>query len=337
MSEAWALVDGFGLDKLQRVSWPREELKPGEARIAVDAVSLNRRDVLLVDGVYAPRLRFPAIPCSDVAGHILEAAPGSSRKVGERVVAHMFPLWLGGRPTSEKLRSGLGGIGNQGTLRSEMVLPEAILRPIPAHLDAREASTLPCAALTAWSAVAKFGEVGPDSRVLIQGTGGVSLFALQFAKQRGAFVVATSSKADKMAKLTALGADVVLDYTDPAWIEAAKKHTDDGFDLIVEVAGGADLDGTLRLVRPGGMVAVIGVLSGARTQLTLPLVLMRQVTMQGVTCGSLADFDAMLAEIGQHALRPVVSDIFGFGDARAALAAMSGNKFFGKIVVAPSG
>ncbi len=337
MSQAYALIDGFGLDKLQCIDWPREPLQPGEARVSIEAVSLNRRDVLLVEGVYAPRLHFPAIPCSDAAGRIVEVAPGSARQIGERVVAHMFPLWRDGRPTSEKLRSGLGGIANQGTLRTEMVLPEDILRPIPAHLDARSASTLPCAALTAWSAVAKFGQVGPDSRVLVQGTGGVSLFALQFAKLRGAFVVATSSRPEKMDKLRALGADVVLDYTDPGWADAAKRSTEDGFDLIVEVAGGADLDGTLRLVRPGGMVAVIGVLSGARAQLTLPLVLMRQVSMQGVTCGSLVDFDAMLADIEWHRLFPVVSDVFSFADARTALQAMSGNAFFGKIVVEASG
>ena len=117
-----------------------------------------------------------------------------------------------------------------------------------------------------------------------------------------------------MEKLRALGADVVLDYTNAAWVDAAKRHTDDGFDLIVEVAGGADLDGTLRLVRPGGTVAVIGVLSGVKAQLTLPLVLMRQVSMQGVTCGSLADFNAMLADIERHRLQPLVSDVFGFAE-----------------------
>ena len=162
MTQAYALNHGFGLDRLALVDWPAEALPYGHVRIAIEAVSLNRRDLLLVEGKYAPRLRFPAIPCSDAAGRIAEVAPDCSRlKVGDRVVAHMFPDWLAGTPTAQALRASLGGPVRQGTLRTEIVLPEAGVLRIPDHLDAKEAATLPCAAITAWSAVAKFGAARP--------------------------------------------------------------------------------------------------------------------------------------------------------------------------------
>jgi NADPH:quinone reductase-like Zn-dependent oxidoreductase len=332
MTKAYALTDRFGLNKLTPVDWPAEPLPDRHVRLAIEAVSLNRRDLLLVEGTYAPRLRMPAIPCSDMAGRVVEAGPGANQfAVGDRVVAHMFPDWLAGAPTAEALRASLGGPVRQGTLRNEIVLPEATLLPVPPYLDAREAATLPCAALTAWSAIAKFGAVGPGRSVLIQGTGGVSVFALQFALARGATVVATSSQPEKRERLRALGADFVVDYRDPNWSEIAKRHVGGAFDLIVEVAG--EIDTVLRMVRPGGMVAVIGVLSGATAQITLPLVVMRQVALQGVTCGTWEDFRAMLAAMTAAQIRPVISDVFPFARAHDAFVAMRDGAHFGKIVI----
>src|SRR5262249_35921117 len=212
MTQAYALVEGVGLDRLQLVDWPVKPTPEGYVRVTVEAVSLNRRDLLLIEGKYAPRLRLPAIPCSDAAGRVAELGPGCTRFApGDRVVAHMFPDWLEGRPTPEALRSALGGPVRHGTLRHEIVLPESSLAPVPAFLPMREAATLPCAALTAWAAVARFAAAGPGTNVLVQGTGGVSIFALQFAKMLGATVVATSSAPDKLERLKALGADAVVD------------------------------------------------------------------------------------------------------------------------------
>jgi NADPH:quinone reductase-like Zn-dependent oxidoreductase len=332
MAKAYALTDGFGLDRLALTDWPAEPLGEGHVRVAIEAVSLNRRDLLLVEGRYAPRLRMPAIPCSDAAGHVVEVGPGCTRFAnGDRVVAHMFPDWLSGTPTAEGLRASLGGPVRQGTLRSEIVLPEATLLAVPPHLDVREAATLPCAAITAWSAVAKFGRVAPGQSVLIQGTGGVSIFALQFAKLRGATVVATSSHAEKRERLRTLGADFVVDYRDPNWAEIAKRHVGGAFDLIVEVAG--ELDTVLRMVRPGGMVALIGVLSGTTAQITLPLIVMRQVALQGVTCGSWEDFRDMLAAMTAAKLRPIISQVFPFSRPHDAFVAMRDGAHFGKIVI----
>ena len=204
--------------------------------------------------------------------------------------------------------------------------------PIPAHLTVQEAATLPCAALTAWAALAKFGDLRPGRTVLLQGTGGVSIFALQFAKLLGATVVATSSSPEKLARLTELGADFVVDYRrDAGWAETARNHVGGAFDLVVEVVG--DLDTSIRSVRPGGMVAVIGVLSGNKAEITLPLVVMRQVALQGVTCGSAEDLRDMLAAITAAKLRPVISDVFPFARVHDALIAMRDGSHFGKIVI----
>ena len=337
MTQAYAIVDGFGLDRLARVDWPAEPVPPGHVRVAVEAVSLNRRDLLLVEGKYAPRLRLPAIPCSDAAGRVVELGPGATRfATGDRVVAHMFPDWLAGPPSAEALRSALGGPVRQGTLRREIVLPETTLLPIPAYLSVREAATLPCAALTAWAAVVKFGRVGAGSTVLVEGTGGVSIFALQLAKRLGATVVATSSAPAKRERLRALGADAVVDYRgDPNWAATARQHVGGAFDLVVDVVG--DLETSIRSVRPGGMVAVIGVLQGSRTEITLPLVVMRQVALQGVTCGSLEDLRHTLAALAEAELRPVISDVFPFARAHDAFAAMGAGTHFGKIVVEMGG
>jgi NADPH:quinone reductase-like Zn-dependent oxidoreductase len=332
--QAYALTDGFGLERLNLIDWPAEPLPPAHVRMAIEAVSLNRRDLLLVQGQYAPRLRMPAIPGCDAAGRVAELGDGCTRfKVGDRVVAHMFPDWLAGTPTSEGLRSSLGGPVRQGTLRPEIVLPEADLLPVPGHLNAQEAATLPCAALTAWAAVAKFGGARPGRSVLIEGTGGVSVFALQFAKLLGAFVVATSSTPEKLKRLAALGADAVVNYRDANWTEIARGHVGGAFDLIVEVVGGENLDHALRMVRTGGMIACIGVLAGPKAQVTFPLVVMRQLALQGVTCGSLEDLRDMLAAVSATKLRPVISEVFPFARAREALAAMRDGSHFGKIVI----
>jgi NADPH:quinone reductase-like Zn-dependent oxidoreductase len=333
MPRAYALADGFGLERLQLADWPAEGVPAGHVRVAIEAVSLNRRDLLLVEGKYAPRLRLPAIPCSDAAGRVTELGAGCGRfRVGDRVVAHMFQDWLEGVPTAETLRSALGGPFRQGTLRTEIVLAESGLSPIPAFLTAQEAATLPCAAITAWTALTRFAHVGPGHTLLIEGTGGVSIFALQFAKLRGATVVATSSAPEKLARLRELGADFVVDYrNDPSWAETARRHVGGAFDLVVEVVG--DLDTAIRSVRPGGMVAMIGVLAGSKAEITLPLVVMRQVALQGVTCGSAQDFRAMLAAIDAARLRPVISNVVPFSRAHEAFAAMRDGAHFGKIVV----
>ncbi len=322
----------FGLDHLALAERATPEPGHGEVRVRVRAVSLNRRDVLLVQGIYNPRQRLPVVPCSDASGTVEAVGPGVSRLgPGDRVVAHFFTGWIAGEPTSEKLATALGGAGGDGTLQETVLLPEDALLPIPEAMSFEAASTLPCAALTAWSAVR---EVRPGDTVLVQGTGGVSIFALQIARLAGARVIATTSSEAKAERLRALGAEAVLNYrTDPDWARHAREAAGGRLDLIVDVGGATTLNASLRAIRPGGTIALVGVLGGAAATVTLPLAVMRQVRLQGITCGDREAFEAMLRAIDLHGLQPVVSHTFSFDEAPLAFRAMEEGSHFGKIVI----
>ncbi len=322
----------FGLDHLALAERATPEPGHGEVRVRVRAVSLNRRDVLLVQGIYNSRQRLPVVPCSDASGTVEAVGPGVSRLgPGDRVVAHFFTGWIAGEPTSEKLATALGGAGGDGTLQETVLLPEDALLPIPEAMSFEAASTLPCAALTAWSAVR---EVRPGDTVLVQGTGGVSIFALQIARLAGARVIATTSSEAKAERLRALGAEAVLNYrTDPDWARHAREAAGGRLDLIVDVGGATTLNASLRAIRPGGTIALVGVLGGATATVTLPLAVMRQVRLQGITCGDREAFEAMLRAIDLHGLQPVVSHTFSFDEAPLAFRAMEEGSHFGKIVI----
>jgi NADPH:quinone reductase-like Zn-dependent oxidoreductase len=338
-NNAWALRGGFGIDRLALEERPIVEPGFGEARVRVEWVSLNRRDLLLVEGVYNPRQVLPIVPCSDGAGVVEALGEGCERlKIGDRVVAHFFPGWIAGEPDMVKLATALGGPGGDGTLRQTLVVREQALIRLPGSLSTQAAATLPCAALTAWSAIVEHGGVRPGSVVLTQGTGGVSLFAVQFAKMLGARVVATTSSDAKAATLRELGADAVVNYRiELDWARRARALAGGPIDLIVEVGGADTLDSSLRLIRPGGVIALIGVLSGAKASVTLPLAVMRQVRLQGVTCGHRENFEAMLRAIAAYGINPAISHRFGLADAREAFACMAANAHVGKIVVAMAG
>ena len=200
---AWTLSGGFGIDNLRVEARVPREPGAGEARVRIEWVSLNRRDLLLVEGVYNPRQTLPVVPCSDGAGTVEAVGPGCARvRPGDRVVISFFPSWIAGEPDMAKFASALGGPGD-GVLRDTVTIAEEALAPLPPSVSTETAAALPCAALTAWSAVVEQGAVRPGSVVVTQGTGGVSLFALQFAKRLGARVVATTSseaKAERLAK-----------------------------------------------------------------------------------------------------------------------------------------
>src|SRR3984957_3651320 len=337
---AWALSGGFGIDKLGLEERPCREPGHGEARVRIEWISLNRRDLLLVEGVYNPRQKLPIVPCSDGAGVIEATGAGCYRvEVGDSVVIHFFPGWIAGAPEMIKLATALGGgPGGDGVLQQTIVTSEQALVRLPTGISTEFGSTLPCAALTAWSAVVVHGGVGPGSVVVTQGTGGVSLFALQFAKMLGARVVATTSTEAKAAKLAELGADAIVNYrNEPDWGRRVRELAGGAVDLIVEVGGAETLDASLRLIRPGGTIALIGVLSGAKAAINLPLAVMRQVRLQGVTCGHRENFEQMLRAIAAHGIDPVISHRFGLTEAREAFACMAANDHVGKIVIAMAG
>jgi NADPH:quinone reductase-like Zn-dependent oxidoreductase len=334
-NQAWAIFGGFGIDQLRLEERPGREPGHGEARVRIEWISLNRRDLLLVEGVYNPRQKLPIVPCSDAAGVVEALGPGCGRvRVGESVAIHFFPGWISGAPDIVKLSTALGGPGGDGVLQRSIVISEQALVRLPPGISTEVASTLPCAAITAWSAVVVHGGVGPGSVVVTQGTGGVSLFALQFARMLGAQVVATTSSAAKAAKLAELGADAIINYRDePDWSRRAREFAGGAVDLIVEVGGAETLDASLRLIRPGGTIALIGVLSGAKASINLPLAVMRQVRLQGVTCGHRENFEDMVRAIAARRIDPVISHRFRFTEAPAAFRVMAENAHVGKIVI----
>ena len=338
-NKAWALRGGFGVDRLALEQRPIAAPGFGEARVRLEWVSLNRRDLLLIDGVYNPRQALPVVPCSDGAGTVEALGEGCARvKAGDRVVAHFFPGWIAGEPDMAKLSTALGGPGGDGTLQQTLVVSEQALVRLPASISTQAAATLPCAALTAWCAVVDQGGVKPGSLVVTQGTGGVSLFAVQFAKMLGARVVATTSSEAKAAKLRELGADHVVNYrADPDWARRARDLAGGVVDLVVEVGGAETLDSSLRLIRPGGTIALIGVLSGARASINLPLAVMRQVRLQGVTCGHRENLEAMLRAVEAHGIDPVISHRFALSQACEAFRCMAGAEHVGKIVIDMAG
>ncbi|MFZ2104860.1 MAG: NAD(P)-dependent alcohol dehydrogenase [Roseiarcus sp.] len=334
-NQAWALSGGFGIDELRLEERPPREPGHGEARVRIEWISLNRRDLLLVEGAYNPRQKLPIVPCSDGAGVIEATGAGCGRiGVGDSVAITFFPGWIAGAPDMIKLATALGGgPGGDGVLQQTIVISEQALVRLPTAISTEFGSTLPCAALTAWSAVVVHGGVGPGSVVVTQGTGGVSLFALQFAKMLGARVVATTSSEAKAAKLAELGADAIINYRDdPDWTRRAREFAD-AVDLIVEVGGAETLNASLRLIRPGGTIALIGVLSGAKASINLPLAVMRQVRLQGVTCGHRENFQDMLRAIAAKGVDPVISHRFRFSQARDAFRCMADNAHVGKIVI----
>lgn len=333
--QAYEIADGFGLANLRRAERPLPEPGPGQVRVRVTAVSLNYRDLMMVRGHYNPRQPLPLVPCSDGVGVVDAVGAGvDSVAVGDRVAGLFTQRWPAGQPTPEGQRSTLGG-PLDGMLAQFVVLDEGGVAPVPAHLDDTEAATLPCAALTAWSALVTEGGIAAGDTVLVQGTGGVSTFALAFARLHGARVIATTSSEKKAAALRERGAWEVIDYrADPKWGKTARSLTGGrGVDHVVEVGGVGTLAQSLRAVRPGGVVSLIGVLAGGSADLNLTPVLMNQVRIQGIFVGHREGYLAMCRAIERAELRPLVDRVFAFDEAVAAFEHLAAARHQGKIVI----
>lgn len=328
----------FGLDNLTLTERPDPRPGYGEVLVRVCAVSLNYRDLLTVRGQYNPKQRLPLIPCSDGAGEVVEIGEGVTRvRQGDRVCANFAQRWIAGEPARDKLRSTLGG-PLDGTLAELIVLSEEGVVRVPDHLSDEEAATLPCAGLTAWSSLVTEGRLTAGDTVLLQGTGGVSIFALQFAKLLGLRVIITSSSDEKLERARSLGANVGImgiNYRQtPDWSARVKELTGGtGVDLVVEVGGAGTLEQSLRSVRIGGTICLMGVLAGNALEIPLPLIFMQRVRVQGILVGSREDFEAMNRAITLHKLHPVVDRVFPFEAAREALELMDRGGHFGKICI----
>jgi NADPH:quinone reductase-like Zn-dependent oxidoreductase len=320
---------------MEFVERPTPEPGPGEVLVKVQAVSFNFRDLLVVKGLYNPKLRLPRIPVSDGAGEVSAVGEGVTRwKVGDRVAAIFMQNWIDGPPTADKSRGALGG-DIDGMLAEYIVLKESGLVAIPEHLSFQEAATLPCAAVTAWNALS-VGDLKPGGTVLIQGTGGVAIFALQLARLRGARVLGISSSDEKLERAYSLGLDAGINYKEnPDWDRWAMDQTGgEGVDLVIEVGGAATLPRSLRALRMGGAISQVGVLTGTPDAAAFPIasVLHKQVWLQGIYVGSRKDFENLNKALTLTQLRPV-GENFPWSQAREALARMEEGSHFGKLVL----
>jgi NADPH:quinone reductase-like Zn-dependent oxidoreductase len=323
-----------GIDTLAKVDLPTPKPAYRQVLVKVAACSLNFRDLAIVLGKYRMPTKANVIPLSDGAGEVIEVGPGVTRvKAGDRVAGCFFQRWPGGLPGPEAAGSALGGTAD-GMLAEYVVLEEEGVVPLPAHLSYEEGATLPCAGVTAWNALIEHGKLISGDTVLVQGTGGVSVFALQFAKLTGATVIATSSSDDKLARIQKLGASHGINYkTTPDWDKAATELTGGrGVDQVVEVGGAGTIAKSLGAIRMGGKVSMIGVLSGA-ADLNPMLIMGKRANVQGISVGSTQMFEAMNRAISAGGLKPVIDQVFGFNDVPAAFKHLQSARHFGKIVI----
>jgi NADPH:quinone reductase-like Zn-dependent oxidoreductase len=334
---AYEIKDAIGIEGIMlNAERPMPKVGHGEICVRVRAASLNYRDLVVAKGSYRGGLKPSLIPLSDGAGEVVEVGAGVSRfKNGNRVVGAFFPDWQAGAVSLERTARALGGGGLDGMLAEFVVVPETGAIHVPAHLSFEQAATLPCAGVTAWNAVVETARVKAGETVLLLGTGGVSLFALQFAKLHGARVILTSSSNEKLARAKALGADELINYRDtPDWDRAVTALTGGrGADLVVEVGGPGTLERSIRSARVGGMVAMIGALSGTGQIDPRPLI-SRSVRLQGIYVGSLDMFAALNAAADKAALVPMIDRVFRFDQARDAYTHLAGGSHFGKVVIA---
>ena len=333
--KVFELQNSFGIDSLTVVE--RDEPTPAahQVMVRVRAVSLNYRDLLMVKGLYNPRMPLPRVPMSDGAGEVVAVGDAVTRvKVGDRVAGIFMQTWTGGEMRAEHRASALGG-EIDGMFAEYVALDEAGVVRVPEHFTYEEAATLPCAGVTAWNALFASGNLTAGETVLVQGTGGVSLFALQFARLAGARVIVTSSSNEKLDRALQLGASDGINYRDvPEWNKRVRELTGGrGVDYVVEVGGAGTLNKSLAAIRTSGTVSMIGVLTGISAEVSTAAILQQNVRVQGIFVGSREMFEEMNRAIELHKLRPVIDRVFEFDAAREAFRHMEAGAHFGKIVV----
>ena len=332
--KAYQLTATTGPDALRLVELPEPQPARRQVLVRVRATSLNYRDLMVADGRYG-KVALPLIPLSDGAGEIAAVGEGVTRwKTGDRVASTFFQGWLTGPFRRETANTALGGAMN-GMLAEYVALSEEGVVAIPPHLSFEEAATLPCAALTAWQALVTRGNISADETVLLLGTGGVSIFALQFAKMHGARVIITSSSDAKLARARMLGADETINYRSvPDWEKEVFRLTGEaGVDQVVEVGGTGTFVKSLRAVAPGGQVHLVGGVSGFTSDVPLAEIIRKLVIVRGIYVGSRTMFEAMNRAIARHQTKPVIDRIFGFADAPAAYRYQQSGAHFGKLVI----
>ncbi|MFK7860081.1 MAG: NAD(P)-dependent alcohol dehydrogenase [Granulosicoccus sp.] len=327
----------WSFDNLRKAE--RAVPEPGQHDVVVSmrAAALNARDLIVpIRGYGRATGELPLIPVSDGVGDVIAVGDAVSRvKVGDRVCPTYFQNWIGGEPDRTAFSSALGG-PLDGVMTEQICLSEQGVVIVPDYLTDDEAATLPCAGLTAWSAVCTHAKISENDKILIQGTGGVALFALAFAKICGAHVTVISSSNEKLQRVKEMGADETINYVEVEdWAKASRDITSDrgGYDFIVELGGTKTLPLSLKAIKTGGTIGLIGVLSGLAMDASLGPIVTRQVRLQGITVGHRDGFEAMLKAMAQHQPRPVIDKVFEFDELLAALDHVRHGGHFGKTVI----
>ncbi len=328
-------INEFGIENLTLAERDEPQLKTNDVKVKFHAASLNYRDLMMVKGLYNPRLKTPLVPFSDGAGEVVEVGEAVTKfKTGDRVMPIFMQGWIDGAIDAQKARTALGG-DLDGVLREFGAFDENGLVCIPDHFSYEEAATLPCAAVTAFHALYESCGIKPDTTVLLQGTGGVSIFALQLASVLGCRIIITSSSDEKLERAKELGATDFINYqTTEDWDKKVLELTDKrGVDTVVEVGGAGTMQKSVNAVKVGGHVAVIGVLSG-KGEFNPTSLLMKSVRLQGIYVGSRQMFEDMNRLLCSYThLKPVIDKTFNFGEVKDALKYMESGSHFGKIVV----
>ena len=322
-----------GLDNLKVIETDNPNLNSNEVLLKVSASSLNYHDLMVALGLIPTEDK--RVPLSDAAGEIIEIGNEVTKwKSGDQVMSMCFPNWVSGAPKYELLS--FIGDNQDGYATEYIAIPETALTKIPNNLNLKEAATLPCAGLTAWRALVDEGKLKAGESVLVQGTGGVSVFALQLAKTYGATVIATSSSEEKLEKLKALGADHLINYkTHPEWgKEVLKLTNNEGVDHVVEVGGAGTFSESVRCTKLAGHIALIGVLSGPSvSEIILPRIFLKQIRLSGIAMANQDSQIAMVDYLEKNEIKPEFSDSFELGDLAAAFQHQIDNKHFGKISI----
>lgn len=330
---AYELQPREGFDALTLVERPAPALGPSDVRVRVRAVSLNFRDLSMVKG--ARKRKAPIVPASDGAGEVVEVGAAVTRHApGDRVAAAFFPTWLAGDLSDYHHAHALGG-SQDGMLAEQVVLPESAWVAMPARLSYEAAATLPCAGVTAYHALFEAARLRAGDTVVVQGTGGVSMFGLQLARAAGARVVVTSSSAAKRERALSLGAAHVIDYkADPAWGESVRAWTGGrGADIVIEVGGPGTFDQSVAALRYGGTMSILGVLTGVRGEVNTYGVFHKALRVAGVYVGSVAMFEGLVRALEVNRVEPIIDRTFGFGEVKDAYAYLASGAHFGKVVV----
>ena len=331
--KAWQLR-AFGRENLVLNDLPEPVPGSGEVLIRVSSVALNYRDKLLYDGTYNPHLEFPMTQVADAVGEIVALGDDASRfKVGDRVVTNYCTRWIDGQPTSKETLYTLGNI-IPGALAEYLILSEQALALAPSYLSNDEAAALPCAGLTAWYSLVEQGRLSSGQTVLLQGTGGVSLFGLQIASALGATTIVTSSSDSKLERAKTLGATHTINYkAHPEWEKEALTLTNNqGVDQILEVVGGPNVARSIKAIRPEGQISIIGIIDGFDATIPLFSLIQKHGILRGISVGPRRALERMLKKFDEVKLHPVIDSVYSFADAPKAFERLEEGAF-GKIVI----